>query len=46
MHMYLNDKKPNLLEHCNPQGKVLKELSLESLAAYPGNTEKLFKCLR
>ena len=31
MLMYLNYKKPNLLEHCDPQGKFLKEFPLESL---------------
>ena len=31
MRMYLNYKKQNLLEHCDPQGNFLKELPLESL---------------
>ena len=31
MLMYLNYKKPNLLEHCDPQSKFLKEFPLESL---------------
>ena len=31
MRMYLNYKKQNLLEHCDPQCNFLKELPLESL---------------
>ena len=34
MLTYLNYKKPNLLEHCDPQGKFLKELPLESLETH------------
>ena len=31
MHVYFNYKNSNLLEHCDPQGKLLKELPLEFL---------------
>ena len=34
MHLYRNYKKANLLEHCDPQGKFLKELPLESLETH------------
>ena len=34
MLMYLNYKKPNLLEHCDPQSNFLKEFSLESLETH------------
>ena len=34
MLMYLNYKKPNLLEYCDPQGKFFKELPLESLETH------------
>ena len=34
MLMYLNYKKPNLLEHCDPQSKFLKEFLLESLETH------------
>ena len=34
MRMYLNYKKPNLLEHGDPQVKFLKEIPLESLKTH------------
>ena len=34
MLTYLNYKKPNLLEHCDPLGKFLKELPSESLETH------------